>query len=76
MDDQILDTRGLSCPLPVLKARKRLKTLPDGSVLRILATDPKAPGDFVALCEATGHEIKSISATDDGHTITLIARKT
>ncbi len=52
-----LDARGLSCPLPVLKAQKRLRGMPPGSRLLVLATDPKAPGDFANFCEASGHRL-------------------
>ncbi|HFA59593.1 MAG TPA: sulfurtransferase TusA family protein [Rhodospirillales bacterium] len=52
-----LDARGLSCPLPVLKARKRLRKLAPGSRLLVLATDPKAPRDFVHFCESSGHRL-------------------
>jgi tRNA 2-thiouridine synthesizing protein A len=57
MPDQLLDTRGLNCPLPVLKARKALMSLAPGARLRILATDPKTPEDFRAFCETTGHRL-------------------
>ncbi len=52
-----LDARGLSCPLPVLKARKRLRDMAPGSRLLVLATDPKAPQDFVHFCETAGHRL-------------------
>ncbi len=57
MTEQLLDARGLSCPLPVLKARKRLQGMAPGSRLRVLATDPKAPGDFRLFCGETGHRL-------------------
>ena len=50
-----LDTSGLTCPIPILKAKKALASLPVGSTLEILATDPAAPKDFEAFCRATGH---------------------
>ncbi len=50
-----LDTRGLSCPLPVLKAQKALRGLGRGARLLVLATDPKAPADFAQFCESAGH---------------------
>ncbi len=56
-EQQLLDTRGLSCPLPVLKARKRLQAMAPGARLRVLATDPKAPGDFRLFCGETGHRL-------------------
>jgi tRNA 2-thiouridine synthesizing protein A len=52
-----LDARGLKCPLPVLKARRALKEVPAGGVLRVLATDPGAEKDFAHFCETTGCEL-------------------
>jgi tRNA 2-thiouridine synthesizing protein A len=52
-----LDTRGLNCPLPVLKARKALSRLGPGDRLRVLATDPRAPADFAAFCAERGHRL-------------------
>ena len=51
----LLDVTGLTCPLPVLRVRKRLRDVPVGGELRILATDPGAPRDIQALCETGGH---------------------
>ena len=55
--EMVLDTRGLSCPLPVLKARKRLLVMAPGARLRVLATDPKAPADFRLWCAESGHRL-------------------
>ena len=55
----VLDTTGLRCPLPVLKARKALAELNPGAVLEVLASDPASPEDFKALCLATGHRLIS-----------------
>lgn len=55
--EQVLDARGLSCPLPVLKARKRLLAMAPGERLRVLATDPKAPGDFRLYSLEAGHRL-------------------
>jgi tRNA 2-thiouridine synthesizing protein A len=57
MAETLLDTRGLNCPLPVLRARKAMQKLAPGSVVRILATDPGTVKDFKAFCRATGHEL-------------------
>ncbi len=73
MESAELDARGLSCPLPVLKARKRLSALPPGGRLLVLATDPKAPADFVAFCEAAGHRLLA-SAEEAGVYRILIER--
>ncbi|HEY0838199.1 MAG TPA: sulfurtransferase TusA family protein [Azospirillum sp.] len=65
MAHQTLDAKGLLCPLPVLRARKAMKTLEIGDVLVVEATDPAAPRDFLAFCEATGNALLS-SAESDG----------
>jgi tRNA 2-thiouridine synthesizing protein A len=57
MADQLLDTKGLNCPLPILKARKALKGVPAGGTLEILATDPGSVADFQAFCRSTGNEL-------------------
>ena len=54
VSDTTLDARGLKCPLPVLKARRALKEVPPGGILRVLATDPGAEKDFVHFCDTTG----------------------
>ena len=53
----ILDTKGLKCPLPVLKARKAMRDVAAGGVLRVLATDPGAVKDFEHFCKTTGSEL-------------------
>jgi tRNA 2-thiouridine synthesizing protein A len=62
---QELDTTGLKCPIPVLKARKAMKSLAAGSTLRVLATDPSAVQDFADFCEVAGHQLLE-SKADDG----------
>ncbi len=57
MDLLRLDTRGLSCPLPVLKAQKRLREMAPGARLLVLATDAKAVADFAHFCRASGHRL-------------------
>lgn len=61
---QELDLRGLRCPLPVLRAKKLLKTLPPGAEIEVLATDPQAPKDFQAFSETTGHAL--LSSAEEG----------
>ena len=63
-DIQILDANGLSCPLPVLRARKRLRQLDAGMILEIYVTDPAAPSDFRAFCKETGNVLISITKID------------
>lgn len=64
MPSRELDARGLSCPLPVLKARKLLAAMDPGERLVVLATDPKAPRDFVHFCDASGHRLLESSEQD------------
>ncbi|HEY6336477.1 MAG TPA: sulfurtransferase TusA family protein [Alphaproteobacteria bacterium] len=52
-----LDTKGLKCPLPVLKARRAMKELGPGDVLEVLATDPGSVKDFEAFCRTTGDRL-------------------
>ncbi len=54
-----LDARGLRCPLPVLKARKRLKSMEAGAHLRVTADDPAAVIDVPHFCNEQGHTLKS-----------------
>lgn len=61
-----LDARGLLCPLPVLKARKRLQPLGVGDVLRVLTDDPMAVIDMPNYCREAGHELLIERASDDG----------
>ncbi len=63
--DAELDARGLLCPLPVLKARKRLMALAPGEVLRVLADDPAALIDIPHFCAEQGHELAA--QEDLGH---------
>lgn len=60
-----LDARGLLCPLPVLKARKRLAGLAGGEVLRVIADDPAALIDVPHFCAEAGHALAA--QTDLGH---------
>ena len=64
MADHTLDAKGLNCPLPILKARKALKEVPDGGILEILATDPGSVADFEAFCRQTGNELVEQSQDD------------
>ncbi len=70
----ILDAKGLKCPLPVLKARKAMKDVPTGGVLRVLATDPGAIGDFQHFCDVTGYRL--LSHTEEAGVLTFEIEKT
>ena len=73
MPETMLDTRGLKCPLPVLRARKAMQGVAPGEVLRVLATDPAAVRDFQAFCEATGHEL--VEHSEQAGEFTFLLRK-
>lgn len=62
--DAILDTIGLKCPLPVLKAKKALRSVAAGEVLKVLATDPDSPKDFQHFCATTGDQLLATSEQD------------
>ncbi|WP_084479953.1 sulfurtransferase TusA family protein [Brucella pseudogrignonensis] len=55
--DHLLDTSGLKCPLPVLRARKLIKTLQPGSNLKIICTDPLAEIDIPHMSNSDGHHL-------------------
>jgi len=55
--DLELDTRGLNCPLPILKAKKALATLQSGQSLQVTSTDPGSMRDFAAFAKKTGNEL-------------------
>lgn len=59
-----LDTKGLNCPLPILKAKKAMNDVPKGGTLEVLATDPGAVADFEAFCRTTGHKLVEQSEED------------
>lgn len=54
-NDKSIDTRGLNCPLPILRAKKALADMLSGQVLHVLATDPGAARDFQAFTQQTGN---------------------
>ena len=73
MSETLLDVQGLSCPLPVLKANKALRSLPPGGRLVVLATDPAAAKDFPAFCAETGHALEE--ATEAAGVWRFVLRK-
>lgn len=64
MADVSIDTKGLSCPVPILKAKKALRDVPSGGTLEVVATDPGAVADFEAFCRATGHKLLELDESD------------
>lgn len=55
--DKEIDTRGLNCPLPILKAKKALAELASGQLLKVVATDTGSLRDFQAFAKQTGNEL-------------------
>ena len=59
-----LDARGLTCPLPILKAKKALSDMLSGEVLKVLATDPGSVRDFQAFARQTGNDLVEQQANE------------
>lgn len=65
MADHVLNAEGLNCPLPIIKAKKMLKSIAAGETLEIRATDPGSVADFAAFCNQTGNELLSSDTEGD-----------
>jgi TusA-related sulfurtransferase len=63
--DKEIDTKGLNCPLPILRAKKALAEMVTGQTLKVVATDPGSMRDFVAFAKQTGNELVEQEATGD-----------
>ncbi|MFP6748522.1 MAG: sulfurtransferase TusA family protein [Alphaproteobacteria bacterium] len=74
MADQQLDAKGLSCPLPILRAKKAIKGMDTGAILEIEATDPGAVKDFEAFCRVTGNDL--LESTEDDGVYKFLIKKT
>lgn len=72
--DKEIDTSGLNCPLPILKAKKGLAELQSGQVLKVLATDPGSWRDFEAFARQTGHTLLSQDKVASGFVFLLQRR--
>jgi len=62
--DKEIDTRGLNCPLPILRAKKALADMTSGQVLKIVATDPGSVRDFQAFAKQTGNQLLAQNTVD------------
>ena len=71
--DDELDARGLLCPLPVLKAARRMRAMAPGGVLRLVADDPAAVVDVPHFCAEQGHEL--LRATEEGGAQVYLIRR-
>jgi len=74
MADQVLDVKGLNCPLPILRAKKALKDVTVGGTLEVIATDPGAVKDFEAFCRTTGHEL--LESKTEGKVFSFVIKRT
>ena len=62
---ETLDTKGMNCPMPILKAKKSIKKLNSGDTLEVFSTDPGSVRDFASFCKATGNDLLE-SGEDEG----------
>lgn len=74
MADRVLDTKGLNCPLPILRAKKALKDIAVGGTIQVLATDPGAVKDFEAFCRTTGNEL--LESKEDQKVFSFVIKRT
>jgi TusA-related sulfurtransferase len=72
--DKEIDTRGLNCPLPILKAKKALAELQSGQVLKVVSTDAGSIRDFQAFAKQTGNELLE-QQTQDTDYIHVLRRR-
>jgi tRNA 2-thiouridine synthesizing protein A len=73
--DQMLDARGLNCPLPILRCKKGLAEIDGGQILKVLTTDPGSVKDFQAFCKQTGHELLSLEQAEKEFVFYIRKRK-
>ncbi|HHB82429.1 MAG TPA: sulfurtransferase TusA family protein [Devosia sp.] len=74
MADEVLDVKGLNCPLPILRAKKKLNSMEQNATLEILATDPGAVADFEAFCRTTGNTL--VESREDGDVFAFVIQRT
>ena len=72
--DQELDTRGLNCPLPILKAKKALTGMQSGQLLKVISTDQGSLRDFAVFAKQTGNELLEQQTVGDEFIHTLKRR--
>jgi tRNA 2-thiouridine synthesizing protein A len=70
---QMVDARGLSCPMPIVKTAQAVKPLSSGALVELLATDAGSIKDVAAWCRATGNEL--IEQTSDGAVYRFVIRR-
>ncbi len=70
---QVVDARGLSCPMPIVRTAQACKGLPSGAALELVATDAGSVKDVAAWCRATGNEL--VEQTSDGAVYRFVIRR-
>ena len=73
MSVTVLDVKGLSCPLPILRTKKAIKDIAVDSILQVIATDAGSVKDMEAFCKQTGNEL--IDCTDENGTYTFNVKR-
>jgi tRNA 2-thiouridine synthesizing protein A len=71
---QVVDARGLSCPMPIVKTAQAIKTVPPGAVIELLATDAGSIKDVAAWARVTGNEL--VEQRSDGAVYRFVIRRT
>ncbi len=72
--DETLDLRGLSCPMPMLKTKKKLKGMAKGQILEVWGTDPGSKNDIPNFVKKSGDELLAMEDHPDGYTRYLIKK--
>lgn len=75
MEETVLDVKGLTCPMPLLKAKQALNKLPPEALLRVYATDPGSVRDFATFARQSGHGLLE-STSSEGVFSYLLKKKT
>jgi len=70
---QVVDAKGLSCPMPIVKTAQAIKTIAPGALLEVLATDPGSVKDFAAWAKTTGNEL--VEQTVEGGVYRFVLRR-
>lgn len=73
MAETFLDTKGMNCPLPILKTKKAIKGLNTGDTVKVESTDPGSVKDFEAFCRSTGNKL--LEQNEAGGVYTYIIEK-
>jgi tRNA 2-thiouridine synthesizing protein A len=71
MADQILDAKGLNCPLPILRTKKTINQMESGQVLEVLSTDAGSVKDMEAFCNQTGHKLVELKENNGEFIFTI-----